>query len=117
MTYLPPPALPFEETFLDNANFGLVVGDLVQDGFIQVQLTVSTLSAQSSYVVTFGASATGIGGGQDAPDLVEAPSDTPLATVEVNTAVSGSDVLVTFTGTGPGDLVTLRGTTKRISRV
>ena len=117
MTYLPPPALPFVETFLDNTNFDLVVGDLAQDGFVQVQFTVATATAQSSYVATFGASATGIGGGQNAPDLVEAPSDAPLTTVEVNTSVSGSDIQITFTGTGPGDLVTLRGTTKRITRL
>lgn len=116
MTYLPPEALPFTISFNDNVNEVLDVGDLPTDGFIQVEFTASAPTGQSSYVVTYGVSPTGIAGAADPPDILQIDSDNPLSTVEVGTNVSGSDVQVTFTGTGPGDLVTVRGRIKRIPR-
>lgn len=116
MTYVPIESVPFFLDFLDSANAFQSVGDTLQDGYVQVEFTAATATDQTGYVVTFGASPTGVGGVVDGPDILRVPSDNPLATVEVAAVAVGTDIRVTFTGSGPGDPVEVRGTIKRIAR-
>lgn len=85
-------------TFTDDQTVDLVVGTVVTDACLAIDLALSnTLGGVTCYRLTFAVSETGI-----EMDCPQTDSDVPVDTVEPQPAIVGAQIVLRLVGVGPG---------------